>query len=150
MSRRQRAVRLAVPAVVVAILTFVALWRVTSPGVPAAGGAASRLEPLAPLTQIAEVLAENSIGRQASLEKVVIREVVSPRALWIGEDDHRVFVVLDPDVKNLSGVAMSPGSRVTLIGLVRAAPAENEAIAQWGLDPATAKAVRDGGTYLHI
>jgi len=33
---------------------------------------------------------------------------------------------------------------------VRAAPAENEAIAQWGLDPATAKAVRDRGTYLHV
>jgi hypothetical protein len=45
------------------------------------------------------VLAQNSIGRQASLEKVVIREVVSPRALWIGEDDHRVLVVLDPDVR---------------------------------------------------
>jgi len=150
MSRRQRAVRLAVPAVVVAILTFVALWRVTSPGVPAAGGTASRLEPLAPLTQIAEVLAENSIGRQASLEKVVIRAVVSPRALWIGEDDHRVFVVLDPDVRNPSGVPLTPGSRVTLIGLVRAAPSDDEAIRQWALDPATAQAVRDRGTYLHV
>ena len=149
MGRRPRAVHLALPATIVAILTFVALWRVTSPTVPATGGS-SRREPLAPLTEIVEVLAENSIGRQASLENVVIREVVSPRALWIGEDDQRVFVVLDPDVKNLSGVATSPGARVTLIGLVRAAPAENEAIAQWGLDPATAKAVRDRGTYLHV
>jgi hypothetical protein len=150
MGRRPRAVHLALPATIVAILTFVALWRVTSPTVPAPGGGSSQREPLAPLTQIVEVLAENSIGRQASLENVVIREVVSARALWIGEDDHRVFVVLDPDVKNLSGVATSPGARVTLIGLVRAAPAENEAIAQWGLDPATAKAVRDRGTYLHV
>ena len=150
MGRRPRAVRLALPATIVAILTFVALWRVTSPTVPAPGGGSSQREPLAPLTQIVEVLTENSIGRQASLDNVVIREVVSPRALWIGEDDHRVFVVLDPDVKNLSGVATSPGARVTLIGLVRAAPAENEAIAQWGLDPATAKAVRDRGTYLHV
>ena len=150
MGRRPRAVRLALPATIVAILTFVALWRVTSPTVPAPGGGSSQREPLAPLTQIVEVLTENSIGRQASLDNVVIREVVSARALWIGEDDHRVFVVLDPDVKNLSGVATSPGARVTLIGLVRAAPAENEAIAQWGLDPATAKAVRDRGTYLHV
>jgi len=149
MGRRPRAVRLALPATIVAILTFVALWRVTSPTVPATGGSSQR-EPLAPLTRIVEVLTQNSIGRQASLEKVVIREVVSPRALWIGEDDQRVFVVLDPDVKNLSGVATSPGARVTLIGLVRAAPAENEAIAQWGLDAATAKAVHDRGTYLHV
>ena len=89
--------------------------------------------------------------RRGELRSVVqqIPEYLS-QASGIGEDDHRVFVVLDPDVKNLSGVATSPGARVTLIGLVRAAPAENEAIAQWGLDPATAKAVRDRGTYLHV
>src|SRR5690348_16270547 len=122
MASRPRAVRLALPAMIVAILTFVALWRVTSPSVPAAGGGASRAEPLAPLTQLAEVLAHNTIGRQASLENAVIREVVSPRALWIGEDDHRVFVVLDPDVKNTSSVPVQPGARATLVGLVRAAP----------------------------
>jgi hypothetical protein len=150
MSRRPRAVRLAVPAAFVAVLTFVALWRVTSPSVPASGGASSSAEPLTPLTQIIEVLAQNSVGRQASLERVVIQEVVSPRGLWIGEDDHRVFVVLDPDVRNPSGVPVRAGTRVTLIGLVRAAPSEDEAIRQWALDAATAKAVRDRGTYLHV
>ena len=149
MGRRPRAVRLALPATIVAILTFVALWRVTSPTVPATGGSSQR-EPLAPLTRIVEVLTQNSIGRQASLEKVVIREVVSPRALWIGEDDQRVFVVLDPDVKNLSQVPIRAGERVTLIGLVRAAPPEADAIKQWALDPATAKTVRERGTYLHV
>src|SRR6186997_2766918 len=101
MRKRPRAVRLAVPATVVAILTFVALWRVSAPVVPASGNRADP-EPLAALTQIAEVLADNSIGRRASLEHVVIRDVASPRALWIGEDKERVFVVLDPDVKNAS------------------------------------------------
>ena len=39
---------------------------------------------------------------------------------------------------------------MTLIGLVRAAPPEDTAIRQWSLDPATAKAVREQGTYLHV
>jgi hypothetical protein len=150
MGKRPRAVRLAIPAVFVAILTFVALWRVSSPTAPASGGATSRPEPLGPLTQIAEVLTENSIGRRASLERVVVREVPSPRTLWIGTDDDRVFAVLDPDVKNASAVPLRAGLHVTLIGLVRAAPAEDTAIRQWGLDPATAKAVREQGTYLHV
>ena len=149
MGRRPRAVRLAVPAAFVAILTFVALWRVSAPTVPASGKSAES-EPLTALTQIAEVLADNSIGRRASLEQVVIREVVSPRALWIGGDEDRAFVVLDPDVKNVSRLPFRAGERVTLIGLVRAAPAEDEAIKQWALDPATAKKVHDRGTYLHV
>jgi hypothetical protein len=149
MGRRPRAVRLAIPAAFVAILTFVALWRVGAPVVPASGKSVEP-EPLAALTQIAEVLAENSVGRRASLEQVVIRDVASPRTLWIGTDDQRVFVVLDPDVKNASHVPLRAGERVTLIGLVRAAPPEDEAIRQWALDPATAKTVRERGTYLHV
>jgi hypothetical protein len=150
MGRRPRAVRLAIPAAFVAVLTFVALWRVTAPAVPASGGGSPASEPLAALTQIAEVLADNSIGRRASLEGVVIREVASARALWIGSEDSRVFVVLDPDVKNVSQLPIRAGERVTLIGLVRAAPSEDEAVKQWALDPATAKTVRERGTYLHV
>ena len=150
MGRRPRAVRLAIPAAFVAVLTFVALWRVTAPAVPASGSTSPAPEPLAALTQIAEVLADNSIGRRASLEGVVIREVASPRALWIGSGDSRVFVVLDPDVKNASYVPIRVGERATLIGLVRAAPSEDEAIKQWALDPVTAKSVRERGTYLHV
>jgi hypothetical protein len=150
MGRRPRAVRLAIPAAFVAVLTFVALWRVSGPAGPAPGGSSPVAEPLAALTQIAEVLADNSIGRRAELEGVVIREVASARALWIGSDDSRVFVVLDPDVKNASHVPVRAGERVTLIGLVRAAPSEDEAIKQWALDPAVAKTVRERGTYLHV
>jgi len=150
MGRRPRAVRLAIPAAFVAVLTLVALWRVGAPAVPASGSSSPAPEPLAALTQLAEVLADNSIGRRAALERVVIREVSSPRALWIGSNDDRVFVVLDPDVKNPSKVPLTAGSTVTLIGLVRAAPAEDEAIKQWALDPATAKTVHERGTYLHV
>jgi hypothetical protein len=149
MGRRPRAVRLAIPAAFVAVLTFIALWRVSAPAVPASGSTPAP-EPLAALTQIAEVLADNSIGRRASLEKVVVKEVASPRTFWIGTGDERVFVVLDPDVKNLSKVPLTAGSTVTLIGLIRAAPTEDAAIKQWALDPATAKTVRERGTYLHV
>ena len=150
MGRRPRAVRLAIPGAIVAILTFVALWRVSAPSAPESRGTSIRVQPLEPLTQLAEVLADNSIGRRASLEHVVIRAVPSPRTLWIGDDDHPVFVVLDPDVQNPANVPLTVGSRVTLIGLVRAAPSEDDAIRQWALDPATAKTVREGGTYLHV
>lgn len=150
MERRPRAIRLGIPAFLVAILTLVALWRVGGPVEQEPGGAGSRPAPLGPLTDIAELLAENVVGRRASLEHVVIREVTSPRTLWIGTDDGRVFVVLDPDVKNLYAVPVQAGSRATLIGLVRAAPPEETAIRQWALDPATAKTVRDKGTYLHV
>ena len=149
MGRRPRAVRLAIPAAFVAVLTLVALWRVSGPEAPASGTAA-RPEPLAPLTQIAEVLADNSVGRRASLERVVVREIPSPRTLWIGTGDERIFAVLDPDVKNVSAVPVQVGSRLTLIGLVRAMPPEETAIRQWALDPATAASAREQGTYLHV
>jgi hypothetical protein len=151
MARRPRAVRLGIPALFVAILTFVALWRIGAPMTPTDSATGSnRATPLGPLTQLADVLTENSIGRQASLEHVVIREVSSPRTLWIGTDHERVFVVLDPDVKNPDAVALQTGSRVNLLGLVRAAPREDVAMRQWALDASTAKAVREHGTYLHV
>ena len=150
MGKRPRAVRLAIPGAFVAILTLVALWRVSAPTSPASGAASSRSEPLEPLTQIVEVLTQNSIGRRASLEQVVVREVPSPRTLWIGTGETRVFAVLDPDVKNPSAVPLRVGAHVTLIGLVRAAPTEETSIRQWALDPATAKSVREHGTYLHV
>lgn len=150
MGKRPRAVRLAIPAAFVAVLTLVALWRVSAPVAPSSGDAASRPEPLEPLTQIAEVLADNSIGRRASLERVIVREIPSPRTLWIGTEDERVFAVLDPVVKNPSSVAVQVGSRLTLIGLVRAMPPEETAIRQWALDPAAAKSAREHGTYLHV
>src|SRR5688572_21950102 len=141
MGTRPGAVRLAIPATFVAILMLVALWRVSAPVAPASR-AESRPQPLEPLTKLAEVLAENSLGRRASLERVLVRSAPSPRTLWIEADDDRVFAVLDPDVRNPSGIAVRAGTRLTLIGLVRAAPLEETAIRQWAVDPETAKSVR--------
>ena len=147
MARRPRAVRLGVPAFIVAVLALVALWRV---GVPPPGPSSAPREVLGPLTQLAEVLADNAIGRQASLEDVIIGEVPSTRTLWIGSSGNRVFVVLDPDVKNVSGTALQPGASVTVLGLVRTAPTEDTAMRQWAIDAATAAALRERGTYLHV
>ena len=139
------------PGLIVAVLTLVALWRVGVPSPPAGDDApAARQKPLEPLTGLAEVLADNSIGRRASLENVSIRETPSPRTLWIGSGDDRVFVVLDPDVKKSHEAVVAAGARVTLIGLVRPAPKADVAIRQWSLDAATAQTVEEGGTYLHV
>ena len=43
-----------------------------------------------------------------------------------------------------------PGARVTVLGLVRAAPTEDTAMRQWAIDAATAAALRERGTYLHV
>jgi hypothetical protein len=153
MRSRPRVVRLGVPALIVAGLTLVALWRVGAPSGPttnAAPGGSARQAPLGPLTTLAEILAANSVGRRASLENVPVRQITSARTLWIGpEDDRPVFVVLDPDVRRHDGVQLTQGGRVTLIGLVRPAPPADNAARQWDLDADTARMVEDGGTYLH-
>jgi hypothetical protein len=95
------------------------------------------------------LLAENTAGRQASLERVAVRDVTSPRTFWIGKGDEAAFVVLDPDVKRGPDVRIAPGALVTLIGLVRPAPAPSEAMRQWAIDAATAESLRNRGTYLH-
>ena len=150
MARRPRAVRLGVPALFVAVLTLVALWRISAPPPASTSGSPAAPEALAPITRIAEALTNNSIGRQASLERVIVHEVPSPRTLWIGVNGDRLFVVLDPDVKNLAGTPVRPGASVTLLGLVRAAPTEETAMRQWAIDAPTAAALRDRGTYLHV
>jgi hypothetical protein len=132
---------------------LVALWRLGTPThdtqEPASDTA--KATPLEPLTNLAEVLADNSVGRRASLENVGIEETPSARTLWItGGGADRVFAVLDPDVKNSEQTALAPGGRVTLIGLVRPSPKADVAIRQWILDPATAQTVEEGGTYLHV
>ena len=138
---------------VVAILMLVALWRLGTPthDTQDAASDTTRPTPLEPLTKLAEVLADNSIGRRASLENVQIREIPSARTLWVGGGGaDRVFAVLDPDVKNSGQMALVAGARVTLIGLVRPSPKADVAMRQWSLDPDTAHTVEEGGTYLHV
>jgi hypothetical protein len=153
----RRTVHLAVPALIVAARAVVALWRIAPPpqtptadGVATAAGNGQPDEPLAPLTTIVDLLVENSVGRQASLAAVTVREVTSPRTFWIGEPRRvPVFVVLDPDVKRFGVSTVTPGMRVTLVGLVRPAPVAQRAIQQWQIDNATADALIQVGTYLH-
>ena len=163
MARRRNVVRLGLPALIVAALALIALWRVgpppetTAPVVPTgatggtAAGSAPPAPPAGPLTRVAETLAENSVGREASLEGIEVRQLTSARTFWAGAiDEMPVFVVLDPDVKRPPDVKIAPGLRLTLIGLVRPMPAVADAQRQWALDPATAKALADVGTYLHV
>ena len=134
-------VRLGVPALIVAGLAVIALWRV---GAPAGGdgivGTAGSVTP----TPVAR------------LEDVRVREVTSPRTFWIGSTDQdRSFVVLDPDVKWTGEPvasprpALEPGQRLTLVGIVRPSPAAAQAMQQWRIDEATARSLVEHGTYLH-
>ena len=152
---RRHAVRLGIPALIVAGLACVALWRVGPPAIePAAAGTSGTAVPRAvasPLTTLAEVVAANAVGRQASLESVEVREVTSPRTFWVGTaGGEQAFVVLDPDLKRTEGAAIATGRRVTLIGLVRPAPDTSTAIRQWKIDEATAESLAARGTYLHV
>ncbi len=151
---RQRTVQVAVPALIVGALMFAALWRVSVPSQRATDTTVAAARPavsLPALTETADLLAADAVGRRASLENVPIRAVPSARTLWVGTSDPgRLFVVLDPDVKRSHEARVVEGARVTLIGLVRQSPAPEVAIRQWSVDPDTAQTVRDGGTYLHV
>src|SRR5881227_2739702 len=97
---RRAVVKLGIPALIVATLALIALWRVGVPPQPAAA-------------------VVGTVGREASLEHVRIRERVGERYFWIGSGDEKpTFVVLDPDVKRTSATTLRPGAIVTLIGIV--------------------------------
>jgi hypothetical protein len=149
---RQRAVRLSILALIVIGLAILALWRVGMPvkeSTPVGTSGSTEHRATAPLTAVAELLANNAVGREASLDSVEIREMKSPRMFWAGRvDEERVFVVLAPNVKRDPGVALKSGSRATLIGVVRAAPPADQAVQDWHIDSATATSVADRGTYL--
>ena len=153
MPRQRNVVRLGIPALIVAVLAIVALWRIGAPvqDITTIGTTGSAVPGLSvPLTQVADLLLETATGRRASLEAVPVRQITSARTFWIGATDAApAFVVLDPDVKRSPETRIVPGARVTLVGLVRPAPAVVQAMRQWKLDEDTAKAVVDRGTYLH-
>jgi hypothetical protein len=128
--RRPAAVRLGIPALIVAILAVIALWRVP----PARD-------------QEREIAIAGTTG--ASLEDVRVREVTSGRTFWIGSEDMPTFVVLDPDVKRFGITEVKPGMRVSLTGLVRPAPEPAKAMQQWTISAAAASALQELGTYLH-
>ena len=153
---RRAVVRLGIPALIVAALAVVALWRVgpppkeTTTTVGTAGTGAEKAL-TTPVKTVAELLSNNSVGREASLEHVMIRERVGDRYFWIGEGDAKpVFAVLDPDVKHNAAITLRAGARVTLIGIVRPVPKAQEAERQWYVTPATAMLIEQSGTYLHV
>jgi selenophosphate synthetase-related protein len=142
---------------IVAALAIAALWRVgpppqqTATTTVATAGTSPAKAITEPVTTIAEMISNNAIGREASLEHVTIRERVGDRFWWIGSaDEHPVFVVLDPDVKRITATSLRPGARMTLIGIVRPAPTAEEAEQQWHLPAATATLIAASGTYLHV
>jgi len=156
MSRRA-VVKLGIPALVVAALAVIALWRVGPPpartGEIGTTGAQVPDVVTAPISTVTELLTNNAVGREASLEHVLVRERVADRYLWIGRGDERpVFAVLDEDVKvdTERPVDLKPGRRVTLIGIVRPVPKAAEAVKQWHVSPATATLIEESGTYLHV
>ena len=126
--RRRRAAVLGVPAAIVAVLALAALWRVGTPpdGEPGAAGTIG-LNP----------------DRRASLERVQVRQLTSEHTFWAGAlDDEPVFVVADRPLR------LEPGSEVTIEGRVEAAPDVDAARRRWGIDEATARAVRERGVYV--
>jgi len=141
---------------IVAVLAGVALWRVGPPPQPrlnAVGTTGTTAEKVltVPIKTVAELITNNAVGREASLERVAIRERIGDRFYWIGSGSERpVFVVLDPDVKRTTAATLRPGARVTLIGIVRPVPTVQEVEQQWHLPAATATIVADSGTYLHV
>ena len=153
---RREVVRLGIPALIVAGLAIAALWRVgppprqTATAVGTAGSSAEKALTI-PVRTIAELVSNNAVGREASLEHVTIRERVGDRYFWIGSGDERpVFVVLDPDVKRNVAITLRPGARVTLIGIARPAPKAAEAQQQWHATAATAMLIEESGTYVHV
>ena len=142
--RRPRKIRLGIPALIVGILAVVALWRVGAPGESTAThGTAAPV--LAPIERLVDVLTDNSIGREASIENVPVRSIVSERLFIAGDADHRpVYVAIDPRVTT----AVQPGQRVTLVGKVEPAPEPAIVQRDWHVDEPTAREITEGGVYL--
>ena len=145
-------VRLGVPALFVAALAIAALWRVGPPPPPqTAIGTTGTTSAANPLTRVADTLLANSIGREASLERVVIRDVTTPDTFWAGAiDEEPVFAAVAPSATRAPGVDIQEGSEVTLTGAVRPAPEPQEAISRWHVDASTADAIHKIGTYLEV
>ena len=125
---RRRAVVLGLPMLIVAVLALFALWRVGTPPTTEAGAAGTiGLNP----------------DRQATLERVQVRQLTSDRTFWAGSpDDEPVFVVAEGPLQ------VEAGAEVTVVGRVEPAPSEDRARREWGVDRATALAVRERGVYV--
>jgi hypothetical protein len=126
--RRRRAVVLGVPALVVALLTLLALWRVGTPrgGEPGSAGTMGL-----------------DVERRASFDRVTVRQLTSSRTFWAGAiDEDPIFVVVSTPFR------AEPGSEVSIEGRVEAAPPIEVARREWNVDEATARAVHERGVFV--
>jgi hypothetical protein len=126
--RRRRAVALGVPALVLALLTIVALWRVGAPrsGEPGSAGTMGL-----------------DVDRRASFERITVRQLTSSRTFWAGSlDEEPVFVVVNQPLH------LEPGNDVAIEGQVEPAPPVEVARREWNVDEPTARAVLERGVYV--
>src|SRR5687767_13561695 len=111
MSRRRQVVRLGIPALIVAGLALIALWRIGSP-------------PTDPQQAIATT---GNLEREATVERIEVRQLTSRNTFWAGRiDQPPVFVVVDPRAARAPGIVIEPGRAVSLVGEVRPVPPEDE------------------------
>ena len=134
MPRRRHVVRLAIPGLLVLGLAVAALWRIGQP-----------------ITDPQQAIATSgNLEREASLERIEVRQVVGRTAFWAGSIDQKpVFVVLGPETRLARGVTIRPGRRVTVVGEVRALPSPADMARQWFLDAATVRQVEEVGSYVY-
>jgi hypothetical protein len=125
--RRRPAVVLGVPAIIVAVLAIIALMRIGGP----------REEPGATGT-----IGVNA-SREATLERIEVRQLTSDRTFWAGEIDEPPVFVVAPEK-----ITIEPGAYVSVVGRVEPAPAIDVAAREWRVDEATARAVKEIGTYV--
>ena len=111
---RRNAVRLGLPALIVAILAGVALWRVgPSPqplhSYPRPGGRPYPSD--TPLSHIVDVLAANAVGREASLEHVEVQEIIGHGAFWASAGGERPSLPSSAAAWSGPGVDSNPDGR---------------------------------------
>jgi hypothetical protein len=149
-TRRPRAVRLGIPGAIVGVLAIVALWRLG--GTPPSGNRGQAAAPVsAPITAVVDLVAHNTIGRQASLDRVQVGEMVSARAFWIGTSDEKaVFAALDRAAAVPAGLVIAQGTHIAITGVVQPASDAAAVASRLGIDAATAAAVARQGTYLLV
>jgi hypothetical protein len=134
MARRRHAVRLGIPLLIVGGLAALAIWRLGPP--PDAS------QPIG---------TTGLLDREASLERIEVRQLTSATTFWAGDVDQKpVFAVIAGNARRAPGVKIAPGQPVTLIGAVRPAPPTTEMTRRWRIDAATAESVAKLGTYLEV
>lgn len=128
----------AVIIAVVAVLTAVAAGSSGLIGTPASFAHPTATPP-GPITDLRRIFEEpvpdSLVGRRIELaESGIVHEVLSEEAIWVGDDDARVLVVLDDaaDVDDLDD-----GQRVLLTGHVERMPSPEDARTRWGFPEQT-------------